>query len=161
MEEIWKYTHIPVCIKSGEQETEEWVGISREEAEQECGKRMEYKLSEKNGVVMAVVPEGVNKESVEELLELLAKSYHMRTHTRETEEREVYLDEVKDFAECGLCGTAAVISPVGKIVDHGKEICFPSGMEEMGPVTKKLYETLTGIQMGHIEAPEGWICKIC
>ena len=75
----------------------------------------------------------------------------------ETEEREVYLDEVKDFAECGLCGTAAVISPVGKIVDHGKEICFPSGMDEMGPVTKKLYETLTGIQMGHIEAPEGWI----
>ncbi|MEE0073032.1 MAG: branched-chain amino acid aminotransferase [Lachnospiraceae bacterium] len=78
----------------------------------------------------------------------------------EVEQREVYLDEVKDFAECGLCGTAAVISPVGKIVDHGKEICFPSGMEEMGPVTKKLYETLTGIQMGRIEAPEGWIYRI-
>ncbi|MDO4601100.1 MAG: branched-chain amino acid aminotransferase [Eubacteriales bacterium] len=75
----------------------------------------------------------------------------------EAEEREVYLDEVQDFAECGLCGTAAVISPVGKIVDHGKEICFPSGMTEMGPVTKKLYETLTGIQMGRIEAPKGWI----
>lgn len=75
----------------------------------------------------------------------------------EAEEREIYLDEVQDFAECGLCGTAAVISPVGKIVDHGKEICFPSGMTEMGPVTKKLYETLTGIQMGRIEAPEGWI----
>ena len=75
----------------------------------------------------------------------------------EVEEREVYLDEVKDFAECGLCGTAAVISPVGKINDHGKEICFPSGMEEMGPVTKKLYETLTGIQMVRLEAPEGWI----
>ena len=73
------------------------------------------------------------------------------------EEREVYLDEVKDFAECGLCGTAAVISPVGKIVDHGKEICLPSGMSEMGPVTKKLYETLTGIQQGRIQAPEGWI----
>ena len=79
----------------------------------------------------------------------------------EAEEREVYFDEVKDFAECGLCGTAAVISPVGKINDHGKEICFPSGMEEMGPVTKKLYDTLTGIQMGHIEAPEGWIKTIC
>ncbi len=90
----------------------------------------------------------------------------------EVEEREVLFEEVKDFAECGLCGTAAVISPVGKIVDHGEEICFPSGMEEMGPVTKKLYDTgmeemgpvtkklydtLTGIQMGHIEAPEGWI----
>ena len=73
------------------------------------------------------------------------------------EERTVPFEEVKDFAECGLCGTAAVISPVGKIVDHGKEICFPSGMEEMGPTTKKLYETLTGIQMGRIEAPEGWI----
>jgi len=78
----------------------------------------------------------------------------------EVEQREVYLDEVKDFAECGLCGTAAVISPVGKIVDHGKEICFPSGMEEMGPVTKKLYETLIGIQLGTIEAPEGWIVEI-
>ena len=73
------------------------------------------------------------------------------------EEREVFFDEVKDFAEAGLCGTAAVISPVGKIVDHGKEICLPSGMTEMGPVTKKLYETLTGIQMGRIEAPKGWI----
>ena len=75
----------------------------------------------------------------------------------EVEERPVYFDEVKDFAECGLCGTAAVNSPVGKIVDHGKEICLPSGMDEMGPVTKKLYETLTGIQMGRIEAPKGWI----
>ena len=76
------------------------------------------------------------------------------------EHREVYFDEVKDFAECGLCGTAAVISPVGKIVDHDKEICFPSGMEKMGPVIQKLYDTLTGIQMGRIEAPEGWIKEI-
>lgn len=75
----------------------------------------------------------------------------------EVEERDVYFDEVKDFAECGLCGTAAVISPVGKVVDHGREICFPSGMEKMGPITQKLYDTLTGIQMGHIEAPQGWI----
>ena len=75
----------------------------------------------------------------------------------EVEERDVYLDEVKDFAECGLCGTAAVISPVGKIVDHGEEICFPSGMEKMGEITRKLYDTLTGIQMGQIEAPKGWI----
>ena len=74
-----------------------------------------------------------------------------------TEERKVPFSEVKDFAECGLCGTAAVISPVGKIVDHGNEICFPSGMEKMGPVIQKLYDTLTGIQMGHLEAPEGWI----
>lgn len=78
----------------------------------------------------------------------------------EAEEREIYKDELKDMAECGLCGTAAVISPVGKIVDHGTEICLPSGMSEMGPVTKKLYDTLTGIQMGRIEAPKGWIYVI-
>lgn len=78
----------------------------------------------------------------------------------EVEEREVFFEEVKDFAECGLCGTAAVISPVGKVVDHGNEICFPSGMDDMGPITKKLYDTLTGIQMGRIEAPEGWIHEI-
>lgn len=78
----------------------------------------------------------------------------------EVEEREVLFEEVKDFAECGLCGTAAVISPVGKIVDHGKEICLPAGMEKMGPTIQKLYDTLTGIQMGRIEAPEGWIMEI-
>ena len=78
----------------------------------------------------------------------------------EVEEREVFKEELKDFAECGLCGPAAVISPVGKIVDHGEEICLPSGMDEMGPITKKLYDTLTGIQMGRIEAPEGWIHEI-
>ncbi|DAB09085.1 TPA: branched chain amino acid aminotransferase [Candidatus Gastranaerophilales bacterium HUM_15] len=73
------------------------------------------------------------------------------------EEREIPFSEVKDFAECALCGTAAVLSPVGKVVDHGKEILFPSGMDKMGPITQKLYDTLTGIQMGRIEAPEGWI----
>ena len=86
-------------------------------------------------------------------LEVVAKDYL----GMEVEEREVYLDELDSFDECGLCGTAAVISPVGKINDHGRDICFPSGMEEMGPTTKKLYDTLTGIQMGRIEAPKGWI----
>lgn len=78
----------------------------------------------------------------------------------EVEEREIYLDELKDFAECGLCGTAAVISPVGRIDDHGKSINFPSGMDAPGEITKKLYDTLTAIQYGKIEAPQGWIRKI-
>ena len=76
------------------------------------------------------------------------------------EERIVKLSEIHNFLEMGLCGTAAVISPVGKVNDHGNEICFASGMDEMGPVIGKLYETLTGIQMGRIEAPEGWIHEI-
>ncbi|MDT3845112.1 MAG: branched-chain amino acid aminotransferase [Bacillota bacterium] len=75
----------------------------------------------------------------------------------EVEEREVLLSEVGDFEEIGLCGTAAVIAPIGKINDHGKEICVPSGMDEMGPKLKKLRDTLTDIQACNIEAPEGWI----
>ncbi|HAG04868.1 MAG TPA: branched chain amino acid aminotransferase [Lachnospiraceae bacterium] len=78
----------------------------------------------------------------------------------EVEEREVLLAEIDNFKECGLCGTAAVISPVGSVNDHGKEFTFSNGMEKMGPVLTKLYETLTGIQMGRIEAPEGWIVEI-
>lgn len=78
----------------------------------------------------------------------------------DVEEREVYLDELDTFAECGLCGTAAVISPVGRIVHGDKEILLPGGMEQMGPITQKLYDTLTGIQMGRIEAPDGWLCEI-
>ena len=69
------------------------------------------------------------------------------------EERPVALSEIGEFAECGLCGTAAVISPVGKIVDHGKEIRYAG----MGPVIQKLYDTLRGIQMGTVPAPGGWI----
>ena len=75
----------------------------------------------------------------------------------EVEEREVLLSEIADFSECGLCGTAAVISPVGKIIDHGKEISYAG----MGPVIQKLYDTLRGIQMGQIEGPEGWVQEIC
>ena len=78
----------------------------------------------------------------------------------EVEERPVHKDELKDFAEVGLCGTAAVISPIGKIVDHGNEICVPSGMADIGPVLGKLRETLTGIQMGTEKAPDGWVVEI-
>lgn len=78
----------------------------------------------------------------------------------EVEERPVNKSELTDFVECGLCGTAAVISPIGKINDHGTEINLPSGMDQIGPVLKKLRETLTGIQMGTEKAPDGWIYEI-
>ena len=110
----------------------------------------------KDGKVVTPKSDSILPSITRRSLVLVAKEYL----GLEVEEREVLFDEVKDFAECGLCGTAAVISPVGKIVDHGKEICLPSGMDEMGPVTKKLYETLTGIQMGRIEAPKGWIYTV-
>lgn len=76
------------------------------------------------------------------------------------EERVIPFSEIKEFKECALCGTAAVLSPVGKVVDHGSEIFFPSGMEKAGDITQKLYNTLTGIQKGEIEPPKGWIFEI-
>jgi len=75
-------------------------------------------------------------------------------------ERPVKLKELEGFAEAGLCGTAAVISPIGKIVNGEQEIKFPSGMKEMGPTIKKLYDTLTQMQLGIKDAPEGWIRTI-
>jgi branched-chain amino acid aminotransferase len=69
-------------------------------------------------------------------------------------------DELADFVECGLCGTAAVISPVGEIDDHGKQIIYNEGKQEMGPKLKEIYDTLTGIQMGRLPAPEGWVYTI-
>ncbi|MCI2049868.1 MAG: branched-chain amino acid aminotransferase [Lachnospiraceae bacterium] len=72
-------------------------------------------------------------------------------------EREVLLSEVGNFREMGLCGTAAVISPVARINDHDNIISFADNQVKMGPVLQKLYDTLTGIQMGRIEAPEGWV----
>lgn len=77
-------------------------------------------------------------------------------------ERPVKWQEVLDgsFVECGLCGTAAVISPVGRIVDGDVEVCFPDGLETSGPVMAKLRATLTGIQAGSIQGPEGWVVEI-
>ena len=89
-------------------------------------------------------------------LVIVAKEYL----NMEVEERKISKDEISDFVECGLCGTAAVISPVGQIDDHGKEIKFNDGKQEMGPVLTKIYDTLTGIQMGRLPAPEGWIYTI-
>mgnify|MGYP001026207987 CR=1 FL=1 len=89
------------------------------------------------------------------LLVVAEKYLHMPV-----EEREVYFSEVPDFAECGLCGTAAVICPVGRVVDHDKVINIASGMEKMGPVLQKLYDTLRGIQLGQIEGPAGWVHEV-
>lgn len=76
-------------------------------------------------------------------------------------ERRVALEEIRDFKEAALCGTAAVLAPVGEIHTKAGVIALPSGMEKIGEISAKLRETLTGIQACEIEAPEGWIRKIC
>ena len=74
------------------------------------------------------------------------------------EQRPVRFDEIDQFVECGMCGTAAVISPVGQIDNGDQSVVY--GMEHVGPVMKKLRETLTGIQSGAIEDQFGWVHKI-
>lgn len=76
-----------------------------------------------------------------------------------TEQRDVMIDNLDEFVEAGACGTAAVITPIGGIEYKGNLHVFHSETE-VGPVTKKLYDTLVGIQLGQVEAPEGWICKV-
>lgn len=77
----------------------------------------------------------------------------------EAVERDCYIDQLDEFAEAGACGTAAVISPIGAIDYKGDRHVFYSETE-VGPVTRKLYETMIGIQFGDIEGPEGWIVKV-
>ena len=110
----------------------------------------------KDGTFVTVKSPSILPSITRRSLEYVAEHYL----GMKVEEREIPLEELPEFEEAGLCGTAAVISPVGKIVNGSQEICFPSGMEKMGPVTQKLYDTLTGIQMGRIEAPEGWIFEV-
>ena len=76
------------------------------------------------------------------------------------EERPAAIDKLDEFVEAGACGTAAVITPIGSIFHNGKLHTFYADGKEAGPVTKKLYDTLTGIQRGEIEGPEGWLVEV-
>ena len=77
----------------------------------------------------------------------------------EVEERDVLIDNLDEFKEAGACGTAAVITPIGGIEYKGKLHVFHSETE-VGPITKKLYDTLYGIQFGEVEVPQGWIVEV-
>ncbi|MDH2925387.1 branched chain amino acid aminotransferase [Nicoletella semolina] len=74
-------------------------------------------------------------------------------------EADVYMDKLDQFAEAGACGTAAVITPIGGI-QYGEHFHVFHSETEVGPITKRLYDELVGIQFGDIEAPDGWIVKV-
>lgn len=77
----------------------------------------------------------------------------------EVEERDVLIENLDEFKEAGACGTAAVITPIGGI-EYKEELHVFHSETEVGPVTKKLYDTLYGIQFGDVEAPEGWVVEV-
>ncbi|MCP9312528.1 branched-chain amino acid aminotransferase [Liquorilactobacillus satsumensis] len=88
------------------------------------------------------------------LLYLAEKRFGM-----ETEQGDIYIDQLDHFAEAGACGTAAVISPIGGF-KYGDHFHVFYSETEVGPVTHKLYDELTGIQFGDRKAPTGWIEKV-
>lgn len=73
------------------------------------------------------------------------------------ERRAIPEEELDTFEEAGACGTAAVISPISYIddLDTGKRYVFGDNGKP-GPISKKLYDTLRGIQYGIIEDKHGW-----
>lgn len=89
------------------------------------------------------------------LMEIAEKYLGMKV-----EERPIRLDEVDTFVEAGACGTAAIITPIGGIFYNEKMHTFYGDGKEVGPVVKKLYDTLIGIQHGELEAPEGWLVEV-
>ena len=77
-------------------------------------------------------------------------------------QRPVTFEEVLSgkFVECGLCGTAAVISPVADIDGKDVTVHFPQSADGCGPVLGKLRSTLTAIQSGATPGPEGWVVEV-
>ena len=76
----------------------------------------------------------------------------------QVEKRPVLLDELGDFEEVGACGTAAVITPIKKIVDPDTKKTYEYCKDgKPGPLSVKLYNRLTAIQYGDEPDPFGWI----
>jgi len=88
----------------------------------------------------------------------------LREHGYKVTERLISIDEIaKAYDECRLneafgSGTAAVISPIGELRWGDKVMKLSDG--QIGPISRFLYDTLTGIQWGDIEDTRGWIQKI-
>ncbi|MCQ2466011.1 MAG: branched-chain amino acid aminotransferase [Clostridia bacterium] len=89
----------------------------------------------------------------------IAKSMGM-----EVEERKISIEEVIEagksgrMQECFGCGTAAVVSPVGELKYEDTVITINNG--EIGPITQKFYDTITGIQSGKVEDTYNWVVKV-
>jgi len=110
----------------------------------------------KDGKFVTPVSDSILPSITKYSLLRLAKEYLKM----ETEERDVLIENIDEFSEAGACGTAAVISPIGGISYKGKLHTFFKDGKEVGPVTRKLYDLLTGIQKGDIDGPEGWVVEV-
>ena len=92
---------------------------------------------------------GITRKSV---IELAKKKGYV------VEERNVSVEEVLDADECFCTGTAVVVVPVGSVTHRGEKKVFKGG--KVGEVGQSLYDELTGIQAGKLEAPDGWLVNV-
>jgi len=120
---------------------------------EEVGAANFFGITKDNVFVTPMSPSVLPSITKNSLLYISEKVFGMQV-----EERDVYINNLEEFAEAGACGTAAVISPIGSLTNGKKKFIFNSETE-VGPVTKTLYDHLIGIQCGEVEAPEGWIIE--
>ena len=121
---------------------------------EEVGSANFFGITKDNKFVTPLSPSILPSITKYSLLEIARDYFNM-----EVLEGDVYIDKIDDFKEAGACGTAAVITPIGGIQFKDKLHVFYDE-KEVGPITKKLYDTLVGIQFGDVEAPKGWIYKV-
>lgn len=135
-----------------------WLdGVERKYVEEVGSMNVMFRIDGKvvtPDLIGTVLP-GITRRSVIELL---------KDQGILVEERRISVDEIISALENGTleeafgCGTAAVISPIGKLVHNGKEYVINNNC--IGPLTQKLYDTLTGIQWGRLEDTKGWTYKV-
>jgi branched-chain amino acid aminotransferase len=121
----------------------------------EVGTSNFFGITKKNTFVTPKSPSILPSITKYSLMHIAAKYFGMPV-----EERPVLIDRLEEFAEAGACGTAAVIVPIGGIFHHGRMHTFYNNGKEAGPVTEKLYDTLTAIQRGEQDAPAGWLVEV-
>jgi branched-chain amino acid aminotransferase len=151
-------------IRAGEQAEKQgyaqvlWLdGVERKYIEEVGSMNVLFKI---NGTVVtpaltgSVLP-GITRKSCLELL---------RSWGVPVEERLITAQELFDAAEAGALeeafgsGTAAVVSPIGEMGWNDRHVVVNGG--QIGPLTQRLYDTLTGIQWGTQPDPFGWITKL-
>ena len=121
---------------------------------EEVGSANFFGITKDNKFVTPLSPSILPSITKYSLLELARDYFNM-----EVIEGDVFIDKLDIFKEAGACGTAAVITPIGGIFYKDNLHVFYSETE-VGPITKKLYDTLIGIQFGDVKAPKGWIYKV-
>jgi branched-chain amino acid aminotransferase len=120
----------------------------------ECGPANFFGI--KNNTYITPKSESILKSITNMSLIDIAGSLGMKT-----ERRKVLVEELLEFEEVGACGTAAVISPIGKIVDPEKNKIYEYCKDgNPGPLTMKLYNKLTGIQLGDESDEFGWMTVV-